>query len=37
MLNNEVVFNKGDQAEELYFLFNGSVLLFTDLSDLVHM
>ena len=36
-LDNEVLFEKGDQAEELYFIFDGSILLYTDLSDIVDM
>jgi CRP-like cAMP-binding protein len=33
MLENEIIYNKGDQAEELYFIFDGSVMFFNDLSD----
>ena len=36
-LENEVIYNQGDNAEEMYFIFDGTVLLYTDLSDIVTM
>ena len=29
--------SRGDQADEIYFVFEGSVLIFLDLSDIVDM
>ena len=37
MFDNDILFSQGDQAEELFFIFQGSCLIFVDLSEIVDM
>jgi CRP-like cAMP-binding protein len=37
LLDNDILYSDGDQAEELFFVLKGNVLLYTDLADLVDM
>ena len=37
LFDNDILFSQGDQAEEIFFIFHGSVLLYVDLSEIVDM
>ena len=37
MFDNDILFSQGDQAEEIFFIFHGGVLLYVDLSEIVDM
>jgi CRP-like cAMP-binding protein len=37
LFDNDILFSQGDQAEEIFFIFHGSVLLYIDLSEIVDM
>lgn len=37
MFDNDILFSQGDQAEEIFFLFQGNCLIFVDLSEIVDM
>uniref|UniRef100_A0A7S3CPI6 Cyclic nucleotide-binding domain-containing protein n=1 Tax=Strombidium rassoulzadegani TaxID=1082188 RepID=A0A7S3CPI6_9SPIT len=37
LFDNDILFSQGDQAEEVFFIFHGSVLLYVDLSEIVDM
>lgn len=37
LYDNDILFSQGDQAEEMFFIFHGSVLLYVDLSEIVDM
>ena len=37
MYDNDILFSQGDQAEEIFFIFQGSCLIFVDLSEIVDM
>ena len=32
LFDDDILFSQGDQAEEVFFIFHGSVLLYVDLS-----
>lgn len=37
LFDNDILFSQGDQAEEIFFIFHGGVLLYVDLSEIVDM
>jgi len=37
MFDNDILYSQGDQAEELFFMLKGNVLLYVDISELVDM
>jgi len=37
LFENDILFSQGDQAEEIYFIFHGNVLLYVDLTDFLDM
>jgi CRP-like cAMP-binding protein len=37
LFDNDILFSQGDQAEELFFVFQGSALLYIDIMDVIDM
>jgi len=37
LFENDILFSQGDQAEEIFFIFHGRVLILFDLTDIVNM
>jgi len=37
LYDKDILFSHGDLAEEIYFIFTGSILIYTDLSDIIDM
>jgi len=37
LFDNDILFSQGDQAEDIYFVFRGSILLYVDLSEIIDM
>ena len=37
LFENDILFNQGDQAEEIFFMLHGSVLLYVDVLDFMNM
>lgn len=37
LYDNDILFNQGDQAEEIFFVYQGSVLLYVDVLDFMDM
>lgn len=37
LFENDILFSQGDQAEEIFFIFHGNVLLYVDLMEYVDM
>jgi CRP-like cAMP-binding protein len=37
LYDNDILFNQGDQAEEIFFVYNGSVLHYVDILDFMNM
>ena len=37
LYDNDILFNQGDQAEEIFFVYHGSVLLYVDILDFLNM
>ena len=35
--HNDIIFNQGDQAEEIFFILRGNVLLYIDVVDFLNM
>lgn len=34
---NDILFNQGDQAEEVFFVFSGQIMLYVDIVDFLNM
>ena len=37
LYDNDILFNQGDQAEEIFFVYDGSILLYVDVLDFLNM
>lgn len=37
IFDNDILYSQGDQAEELFFIFHGSALLYVDISEFIQM
>jgi hypothetical protein len=37
LYDNDILFNQGDQAEEIFFVYYGSVLHYIDILDFMNM
>lgn len=37
LYDNDILFNQGDQADEIFFVYNGSFILYIDLLDFMNM